>query len=59
MEITLISAALVLGFTTGFHCLGMCGPIALSLGLSKKQQVNYHLQNITYQLGRISTYALI
>jgi sulfite exporter TauE/SafE len=47
MEITLISAALVLGFTTGFHCLGMCGPIALSLGLSKKQQVNYHLQNIT------------
>lgn len=59
MEITLISAALVLGFTTGFHCLGMCGPIALSLGLSKKQQVNYHLQNITYQLGRIFTYALL
>ena len=59
MEITLIISALVLGFTTGFHCLGMCGPIAVSLGLSKKQQVNYHLQNTTYQLGRVATYAFL
>lgn len=59
MELTLIFAALTLGFTTGFHCLGMCGPIALSLGLSKKQQVNYHLQNTTYQLGRIVTYSIL
>lgn len=59
MEITLILSALVLGFTTGFHCLGMCGPIALSLGLSKKQQINFHLQNTTYQLGRVTTYAIL
>ena len=59
MELTLILAALTLGFTTGFHCLGMCGPIALSLGLNKKQQVNYHLQNTTYQLGRIFTYSVL
>ncbi|MEJ8589889.1 sulfite exporter TauE/SafE family protein [Riemerella anatipestifer] len=59
MEITLIIAALTLGFTTGFHCIGMCGPIALSLGLSRKQQVNFHLQNITYQLGRIFTYSIL
>lgn len=59
MEISLIIAALGLGFATGFHCLGMCGPIALSLGLSKKQQVNFHLQNITYQSGRIFTYSFL
>lgn len=59
MEITLIFAALGLGFASGFHCLGMCGPIALSLGLSKKQQVNFHLQNLTYQLGRILTYSFL
>lgn len=59
MEISLIIAALGLGFATGFHCLGMCGPIALSLGLSKKQQVNFHLQNITYQFGRIFTYSFL
>lgn len=59
MEITLIFAALGLGFASGFHCLGMCGPIALSLGLSKKQQVNFHLQNLTYQFGRILTYSFL
>lgn len=59
MEISLIIAALGLGFASGFHCLGMCGPIALSLGLSKKQQVNFHLQNLTYQFGRIFTYSFL
>lgn len=59
MGITLVLAALTLGLTTGFHCIGMCGPIALSLGLSKQQQTNFHLKNITYQLGRIFTYALL
>lgn len=59
MELTLILSALTLGFFTGFHCVGMCGPIALSLGLSKKQQVNFYLQNTTYQFGRIFTYALL
>lgn len=59
MEYTLVIAALTLGFTTGFHCLGMCGPIALSLGISKKKQVNFLLQNIMYQLGRVATYSFL
>lgn len=59
MDYTLIIAALTLGFTTGFHCIGMCGPIALSLGISKKKQVNFLLQNILYQLGRITTYSIL
>ena len=59
MEITFVLSALTLGFFTGFHCLGMCGPIALSLGLSKKKQVNFYLQNTTYQFGRIFTYAVL
>ena len=59
MEIALIFSALALGFASGFHCIGMCGPIALSLGLTKKQAANYYLQNLTYQLGRIVTYSLL
>ncbi len=59
MEITLLISALGLGFASGFHCIGMCGPIALSLGLTKKQATNYYLQNLTYQLGRILTYAFL
>lgn len=59
MEIAFIISALGLGFISGFHCIGMCGPIALSMGLTKKQKANFYLQNITYQLGRISTYSIM
>ena len=59
MEIALIISALGLGFASGFHCIGMCGPIALSMGLTKKQATNYYLQNLTYQFGRIATYAFL
>lgn len=57
METAFILSAIGLGFASGFHCIGMCGPIALSMGLTKQQAVNFHLQNITYNLGRIVTYA--
>ncbi len=59
METTLILSALGLGFASGFHCIGMCGPIALSLGLTRKQAANFYLQNLTYQFGRILTYSLL
>lgn len=59
MEVTLLFSALALGFASGFHCIGMCGPIALSMGLTKKQATNYYLQNLTYQFGRITTYSFL
>lgn len=59
MELALILSALGLGFASGFHCIGMCGPIALSMGLTKKQATNYYLQNLTYQFGRIATYSFL
>lgn len=59
MEIALLISAIGLGFASGFHCIGMCGPIALSMGLTKNQKTNFYLQNITYQLGRILTYSIL
>lgn len=59
MEITFVVSAIALGFASGFHCIGMCGPIALSMGLTKKQTTNFYLQNLTYQFGRIFTYSLL
>ncbi|AZA81106.1 cytochrome C biogenesis protein [Chryseobacterium lactis] len=59
MEIGLLISAIALGFASGFHCIGMCGPIALSMGLTKKQAANFYLQNLTYQFGRIFTYSLL
>lgn len=59
MEMTFIISALGLGFASGFHCIGMCGPIALSMSLTKNQKANFYLQNITYQFGRILTYSFL
>ena len=50
---------LATGFTVGFgHCIGMCGPIvvSLSLNLSPKRVIIPHL---LYNSGRILTYALL
>lgn len=59
MEIALLISAVGLGFASGFHCIGMCGPIALSMGLTKNQKTNFYLQNFLYQLGRIVTYCFL
>lgn len=59
MEYALIVAALGLGLGTSLHCLGMCGPIAFSLGLGGEDRVNFTFKNLTYQLGRVTTYATL
>ena len=59
MEIALLFSALFLGFASGFHCIGMCGPIAFSMGLTREQKINFYLQNFTYNFGRIITYAIL
>jgi uncharacterized protein len=51
--------ALSLGLVSNFHCLGMCGPIALAIPV-KSNTISSRLGSILlYNLGRISTYALI
>ena len=59
MEIGIYIYALSLGLITGFHCIGMCGPIAFSLGLDANNKFKFYTQNVLYQLGRISTYAAL
>ena len=48
-------SALILGLSGNIHCLGMCGPIALSIPI---RDVNRFLGAIIYNLGRILTYTL-
>jgi sulfite exporter TauE/SafE len=52
-------AALVLGLMGSFHCLGMCGPIAFALPLRRRTPVRNALANLTYQSGRVVTYAFL
>ena len=49
--------ALVLGFFGSFHCIGMCGPIALAVGGKGNQ--TFLFNKIIYNLGRSLTYACL
>jgi len=50
---------LTTGFTIGFgHCIGMCGPIVVSLSLNL-QKKNIVIPHLLYHAGRIMTYMLL
>lgn len=51
--------ALSLGLLGSFHCLGMCGPIALSVPLRGATGVQRILKALTYNAGRVLTYAVL
>lgn len=59
MDFTIILLALTIGLTSSLHCVGMCGPIALSLGLNAENKLKFSLRNLTYQFGRITTYTIL
>lgn len=52
-----ILAGLGIGLIGSFHCIGMCGPIALSLPIYGKSKAEKLLLIILYNLGRACSYA--
>lgn len=50
--------AFILGLASGFHCIGMCGPLVMALphGGSSQRFINGRL---LYNLGRILTYTIL
>lgn len=53
-----VISGLVLGFLTSFHCVGMCGPIALALPLHGATKMQKLFGGILYNLGRTTTYIM-
>lgn len=51
-------AALTLGFLGSFHCIGMCGPIALALPLGRESKFKQVAGGIIYNAGRVFTYGV-
>jgi uncharacterized protein len=49
----------MLGLISSFHCVGMCGPIALSLPLYNLPAAKKRLTILCYHFGRISTYSIM
>ncbi len=51
-------AAISLGFLGSFHCIGMCGPIALALPLNRESRFTALFSGLLYNAGRILTYGI-
>jgi sulfite exporter TauE/SafE len=51
-------AAILFGFLGSFHCIGMCGPIALSLPVHNKTKSEKIIAILSYNIGRTITYSL-
>jgi sulfite exporter TauE/SafE len=54
-----IFAGLIIGFVGSFHCIGMCGPIAITLPIPNSNNFKFFGGRILYNFGRILSYALM
>jgi uncharacterized protein len=55
----LIISAIALGLASNFHCLGMCGPIALAIPINNTSSFTRLLSILMYNGGRVFTYTLL
>ncbi len=55
----LLIAAFVMGGIGSLHCVGMCGPLALSLPVVATNNAGKMLYTLLYNLGRVVTYAVL
>lgn len=56
---TILYTAFILGLMGSLHCVGMCGPIALSLPLRSKTIPGKIWGSALWSLGRILTYSIM
>jgi uncharacterized protein len=52
-------SALAIGFLGSFHCVAMCGPIALAMSSSSGSLSKYFLTRAIYNSGRVVTYGIL
>lgn len=57
--ISFVIPAITLGFLGSFHCIAMCGPIALSLPINSSSLFHKLSHLLLYNLGRTITYSLL
>lgn len=55
----MLIAAFTIGLLGSFHCVGMCGPIAMALPYRGANQWQTSANILLYNLGRASAYALM
>ena len=55
----MLYSAFILGLISSFHCIGMCGPIAMMLPVDHQNEAKKVTQILTYHLGRLTAYTTI
>ena len=55
----MLYSAFIFGLISSFHCIGMCGPIAMMLPLDHQNEVKKATQISIYHMGRLTAYATI
>lgn len=55
----MIWTAFILGLISSFHCIGMCGPLAMAVPVQNLPTVKKSIAIVLYHLGRILTYTLL
>lgn len=52
-----LTTGFFIGLVGSFHCIGMCGPIAIALPVNEKGTWRFYLGRVLYNAGRTATYA--
>jgi sulfite exporter TauE/SafE len=55
----MLYTAFIFGLISSFHCVGMCGPIAMMLPVDRTNEAKKVTQIITYHLGKLTSYGLL
>ena len=56
---SLLIAAFVMGGIGTLHCVGMCGPLALSLPVVNTNNTSRFFSTLLYNMGRVITYSVL
>ncbi len=54
-----ILTAFLIGFFGSFHCIGMCGPIAVALPVPSSSNLSFFTGRLIYNIGRVVTYSFL
>jgi sulfite exporter TauE/SafE len=53
----MLYTAIIFGLISSFHCIGMCGPIAMMLPVDRNNEAKKITQLLIYHIGRLTAYA--
>lgn len=55
----MLYSAFIFGLISSFHCIGMCGPIAMMLPVDRTNETKKVTQIITYHIGKLTAYGTL